>query len=749
MPTGLDRIEMPDGSFRGVQILDEDVKPGQHGRETLARLESQLGPLPVTLTARSASGGRHFYFEANESLERVSTKPFGKAAGLDWLREGCQVVFPGSEISDAYAEEKGCVAGRYEWIDRSVPVACLPAAWEEHLRMLAMVTPRDVSSNSPTPIDITSEDGQLLWLEAVAYCEQDAPVATKGQHGQDACFDVAGHLVKRFRLSHEDAKDLMLGVWSLRCDPPSSWSERNIDRKLSQAREARQFPEWGIGWSQVRCERARTRIKATSKGLRPGKTASRRLKQPGHKYTFFPGVDSSAMCPVKPEVDTLTNTSRLLAVHEDWAGVLQWDELHNRVVAVDPPMQLDAETKGLTKYDVTAIRMWLECHGVLLQKNEARDVIERTSKKLPFHPVKEWLESLPRYSGRFVSEHLETRPLGVMAERAFRVNSESQPLAQTFWAKTLVAAVRRVFNPGIKHDPMLVLCGPQDKLKSTSFDVLFAPWFRDDMPEIDSGKEVSMAFRGYWAVEFQEVDQWKNKQKGKLKKVLSTRTERFRGFGVEDSLEEHRQVVLLGTTNVEEYLSDETGERRQWPIMITEAIDLAWLKENREAIFADAVALALMPMTGAHEQPVEGVHFNHWLSPEEQTKANVVRDAYQESDPWEGEILNFICNKAEVNVQEVFVHLGTKDAAPNKTVDLLDLTPQLSSRIKKTLLRLGCVGKRHHGGARFYRVPAHKANRLPVTTPSGHGVVVTSAKEVEEEAIRNNAARKLLLARPV
>ena len=46
----------------GIGVLDEDVKPGKAGRETIALLEEAHGRLPRTLTGQTPSGGRHFYY---------------------------------------------------------------------------------------------------------------------------------------------------------------------------------------------------------------------------------------------------------------------------------------------------------------------------------------------------------------------------------------------------------------------------------------------------------------------------------------------------------------------------------------------------------------------------------------------------------------------------------------------------------------------------------------------------------------
>jgi putative DNA primase/helicase len=101
------------GRQSGVFVLDVD---GEAGRRSLAALESQYGPLPVTLTAITGGGGEHRYFQYPVGCEvRNSVSKLG--VGLD-LRStgGCAIVPPSIHPS-----------GRvYRWIDDTMPVAAVP-----------------------------------------------------------------------------------------------------------------------------------------------------------------------------------------------------------------------------------------------------------------------------------------------------------------------------------------------------------------------------------------------------------------------------------------------------------------------------------------------------------------------------------------------------------------------------------------------------------------------------------------------
>lgn len=116
-----------------------------------------------------------------------------------------------------------------------------------------------------------------------------------------------------------------------------------------------------------------------------------------------------------------------------------------------------------------------------------------------------------------------------------------------------------------------------------------------------------------------------------------------------------RQCVFVGTTNEDAFLRDATGGRRFWPVTCGETIDADALAEDREQLFADAVA-------AFHDG--EAWH----LSPEMERLAAVEQEAAREEDPWEGPIREYLDGPTKdpfepkardsVTVKDVLRHLG-------------------------------------------------------------------------------------------
>jgi hypothetical protein len=157
----------------------------------------------------------------------------------------------------------------------------------------------------------------------------------------------------------------------------------------------------------------------------------------------------------------------------------------------------------------------------------------------------------------------------------------------------LVAAVRRVRQPGCKFDEMLILENPtQGTGRSTALEILAVneDWYTDDLPLGIRGKELMEAISGIWIVEVGELSGIRKAEVQSVKATLSRRVDRARkAYGRLPTIA-HRQSVFFGTTNDEEYLRDVTGNRRFWPVLCGK-VDLAALRRDIHQLWAEAATL--------------------------------------------------------------------------------------------------------------------------------------------------------------
>lgn len=152
----------------------------------------------------------------------------------------------------------------------------------------------------------------------------------------------------------------------------------------------------------------------------------------------------------------------------------------------------------------------------------------------------------------------------------------------------LMAIVQRVLQPGCKFDYMLILEGGQGMGKSTLARLLGGEWFADTGLMLGD-KDSYQNLQGVLVYEWGELDSLNRAEVQKVKQFISSQKDRFRASFDRRPKDYPRQVVFIGTTNESHYLTDPTGNRRFWPVRVQRPIDLAWLRENLEQLYAEAL----------------------------------------------------------------------------------------------------------------------------------------------------------------
>ncbi len=200
-----------------------------------------------------------------------------------------------------------------------------------------------------------------------------------------------------------------------------------------------------------------------------------------------------------------------------------------------------------------------------------------------FHPLREKLDVLPEWDGIPRLETLYIDYLGAKDSKYIRAATR----------KPFVAAVARIYNPGIKFDSIAVLVGPQGCGKSTIIARMGKEYYSDSLNLLDmKDKAGAEKLQGYWILELGELAGMK-KADIELVKAFASRTDDIYRPSYGRTVESHpRQCVILGTTNSESgFLRDITGNRRFWPINVTgESKKKPWdiTNEEVEQLWAEA-----------------------------------------------------------------------------------------------------------------------------------------------------------------
>jgi hypothetical protein len=215
--------------------------------------------------------------------------------------------------------------------------------------------------------------------------------------------------------------------------------------------------------------------------------------------------------------------------------------------------------------------------GLTPNKEYFRDAILVLAERNQRHPLKDWLDQLawdgvPRLDNWLVDY----------------AGAEDTPLVRQFGRLFLIAAVRRARKPGTKFDQMLVLEGPQGAGKSALVRVLASEeWFEENLQIGADARQVIMQTAGKWMVEVAELKGIRNAEVESVKSFISRTHDRTDMKFERWTTDAPRHFVLVGTTNDEQYLRDQTGNRRFWPVTVRR-IDLGRLAEDREKLWAEA-----------------------------------------------------------------------------------------------------------------------------------------------------------------
>lgn len=286
-----------------------------------------------------------------------------------------------------------------------------------------------------------------------------------------------------------------------------------------------------------------------------------------------------------------------------FAGMLGFDEFSYKTTL---RRKLPDDPKGfvvpreLTDLDVLSIQGMLQWRGLpRISRQTTEDAVQTVAKAHRIHPLRDWLGSL-HWGGEPLLPVWLTKAAGAP-------DDEYHKQVGTLFITAMVA---RVMQPGCKCDYMPVLEGKQGILKSSLCRELAGEeYFSDQLPSQHfDGVRFSMHLRGKWLLELSELASIAKSEIEELKSMLVRRVEEYIPKYGRRLVHEPRQCAFIGTTNRDDYSRDETGARRFWPVK-TGRIDLGWLREHREQLFAEAVERFNRGLPWWPERAIEESHF--------------------------------------------------------------------------------------------------------------------------------------------
>jgi predicted P-loop ATPase len=273
--------------------------------------------------------------------------------------------------------------------------------------------------------------------------------------------------------------------------------------------------------------------------------------------------------------------------------ILQNDELLKHIVfnQFSDGMEIIGEVpwKHPSKFwrdaDDAQLMSYVDSHYGTFSKQNYITAVAKVTDDRSYHPIRQYLESLPVWDGIERIDPLLIDYLGAADSEYVRAVTR----------KVLCAAVARVLRPGCKYDTILVLNGPQGIGKSTLISKLGGEWFSDSLQLSDThDKTAAEKLQGYWIFEIGELAGLRKAEIETLRSFLSRQNDIYRASFGRRPTPHLRQCVFIGTTNAESgYLRDTTGNRRFWPVkVIGHSRKRAWMLSEEEILQIWAESLA-------------------------------------------------------------------------------------------------------------------------------------------------------------
>ena len=247
-------------------------------------------------------------------------------------------------------------------------------------------------------------------------------------------------------------------------------------------------------------------------------------------------------------------------------------------------MALNTDVSGQVTDDAVAMlrAMIREHFGFDPGKNNTWDAVNLFCREHPFHPVKDYLESLPEW---------DLQPRLVTMLRDY-FGAADTPLIRCISELVMVASIRRIYQPGIKFDYMTVLESPEGWAKSSALAALYGAEFFSDQTIIGlDDKHLAETVKGRWCIECADLSGMKKAEVEKVKAQLSRCEDRARPAYGRAVIDTPRSFIPWGTTNENEYLRSQTGNRRFLGVPLIRPADIKAILRDRDQLWAEAMAI--------------------------------------------------------------------------------------------------------------------------------------------------------------
>lgn len=408
---------------------------------------------------------------------------------------------------------------------------------------------------------------------------------------------------------------------------------------------------------------------------------------------------------------TAKNVKLILENDPALRGTAAIDDFAHRIVVLkDLPWRKRERSAVWLDSDDSSLRNYMEEIYGIRGRSVIEDALSEVTTRHAFNPLKEYLlglvwDGIPRLDTVFIDY----------------LGAEDTEFNRAISRKTLAAAVGRVLEPGIKFDTVLTLIGKQGQGKTSLVRKLAHGWHSESLVTVQ-GKDAMEHIQGFWLIElgelaairkadFELVKQFISKQEDSFRAAYGRRTERY-----------PRQCIFIATTNRADFIRDQTGGRRWWPMQVDkERQKMSHFEELTDDVVGQIWAEAVDAFKGG--EPL-------YLNDSMEAIAKELQEAHTDESPLAGLIYDFVDRplpenwaKLDLGERRDFIHgdgldtpegtvLRDRICAMEIWVELLNGDPKKLTRTQSIeindILRKMEGWEQPQGGIRFVHYGAQK-----------------------------------------
>ncbi len=333
---------------------------------------------------------------------------------------------------------------------------------------------------------------------------------------------------------------------------------------------------------------------------------------------------------------------RPLASINNFLQVLENDPkfsgLKFNLLTYSPEQEREGKIERWLDSDDAETRRYIEKEYGFHSTQKCDDALRIVFAKNQYHPIRDLIDSL-EWDG---------------VERITHFLSKWTKCEDTLYTREVsrlifAGGIHRLYNPGCKFDDMPVLIGTkQGEGKSTL--VRWLALSDDYFAEVNEfeGRQGVEALQGAWICEISELlAMTRAKEQEAVKSFLTRLNDRYR-MPYDKRVTDHpRQCLFIGTTNKEMFLSDKTGNRRFYPVKVSQSgYELFDQKEEIQAYIRQCWAEAKAKLNSEEMKPYANRELISVIR-EQQTAA--LEDDYRV-----GIIEDYLDGRSEVCVLEIW-----------------------------------------------------------------------------------------------